>query len=375
MFSIRSFASFGWQENSYVCEKNFVEMLTDEEQTICNDLGEESSEEDNEKQIENSTPEYFLNPEEVPVASASEPNSASDSEEDPSKFLYHPVMVSTLLNIDFENYMVHESTNGLAAAKQESTSISSCTTSSTSSPSYTSSPTIVSPVPVTFQHFQFHNSHREFFIVENRQSRPRSSSLTDNTIDCFRTRRDLSLDMPMNRSNNDLPALSNSSARNPLNYDMFAVRESVNTAKPTVLPQVRINLPLSPLSTKKFCDFHQNLVSASNVATDENFGFNVTVPAHSFNCARTVSFHALLCSCKLTCCCMCDFLCPSDCHACLHGVCAQFVHNYPCVKSNILAPIKNFIVDKVRFFFLIDTYRIDLVRWRDGDSRSYTDYK
>ncbi|XP_065214145.1 phosphatidylinositol 3-kinase regulatory subunit alpha isoform X2 [Planococcus citri] len=366
-------------------------MLTDEDRsTLCNDLGEESSEEDNEKQNGNSLPEYLLlnavqEVEEVRPAANNDTRTSNDSsrEEDANKLLYHPVMVSTLLNIDFENYMVHESTNGLAAAKQESSaSISSCMTSSTSS-----SPTVISPVVVptitAFQNFQFRNSHREFFILENARnnnSRPRSSSLTDNTIEFFRTRRDVhhNVDMHLNRSNNDLSApqqqqpqpqlrpmnlvSSAAGARNPLNYDMFAVRESVNSVKPSVLPQVRINSPsLSPLS-KKFCDFHDNLVvavakkinknnnnnvDAANNESEENFGFNVPgVPAHSFNCARTVSFHALLCSCKLTCCCMCDFLCPSDCHACLHGVCAQFVRNYQCVKSNILAPINNFNIDK-----------------------------
>lgn len=342
-------------------------MLTDEDRnTVCNDLGEESSEEDNEKQNENSLPEYLLSAvqevEEVRPAANADTRSSNDSrEEDPNKLLYHP-MVSTLLNIDFENYMVHESTNGLAAAKQESSaSISSCMTSSTSS-------AVISPVPSinTFQNFQFHNSHREFFILESprEQSRPRSSSLTDNTIGFFRTGRDRNVDMHLYRSNNDVSAPqlqqshnSSSSTRNPVNYEMFVVRESVNSVKPSVLPQVRINSPsLSPLS-KKFCDFHDNLVvavakkintDATNNQSEENFGFNVpAVSAHSFNCARTVSFHALLCSCKLTCCCMCDFLCPSDCHACLHGVCAQFAVNYPCIKSNILAPIKNFDIDKV----------------------------
>ncbi|KAF5287242.1 hypothetical protein FQR65_LT12286 [Abscondita terminalis] len=51
-------------------------------------------------------------------------------------------------------------------------------------------------------------------------------------------------------------------------------------------------------------------------------------------CARTLSFHALLCSCQMSCCCMCASLCSPDCHACFHKICVRFATNYMCQKNN-----------------------------------------
>lgn len=286
-------------------------MLTDENRELCNDLDGDSSEEDNEKQNQHLRNGYLNG--QLEEATVVEQND-SESEEDSSKLLYHPVVVSTLLNIDFENYLVHESQNAMVAKQSL---VPSSSTSSTSSSSFIAS-------PVSSQPFHFHDQHREFFILES-QARPRSASLTDN-IQFFRTRRDLVAGHHLNRSNNDL------AARSP-------VRQNV--------AKLEVSRPLSTTSTSRICEFHRSVSRNAAIASPES-GDPDRVPAASFNCARTVSFHALLCSCKLTCCCMCDFLCPSDCHACLRGVCAQFVHDYPCVKSTILAPIKTFPIDKVR---------------------------
>uniref|UniRef100_A0A1Y1KG67 Phosphatidylinositol 3-kinase regulatory subunit alpha n=1 Tax=Photinus pyralis TaxID=7054 RepID=A0A1Y1KG67_PHOPY len=51
-------------------------------------------------------------------------------------------------------------------------------------------------------------------------------------------------------------------------------------------------------------------------------------------CARTLSFHSLLCSCQMSCCCMCGSLCSPDCHACFHKICVRFATNYVCQKNN-----------------------------------------
>ncbi|XP_024081756.1 phosphatidylinositol 3-kinase regulatory subunit alpha isoform X2 [Cimex lectularius] len=45
-------------------------------------------------------------------------------------------------------------------------------------------------------------------------------------------------------------------------------------------------------------------------------------------CARTLSFHSHLCSCQMSCCCLCDSLCPPDCYACVQAVCVKFTGTY-----------------------------------------------
>lgn len=54
------------------------------------------------------------------------------------------------------------------------------------------------------------------------------------------------------------------------------------------------------------------------------------------SCARTMSFHALFCSCHMSCCCMCGSLCSPDCHACFHSMCVRFAANYVCQRNNDL---------------------------------------
>lgn len=307
----------------------------------CNDLGGDSSEEDNEKQNDSAG---ASSPAPLATSRGSASAEATSDEEDAAKPLYHPVVVSTLLNIDLENYMVHESQNG-AAAKQRS-------------PAAGCAP------------LHFHEPHREFFIVE-RASRPRSASLTDN-IECFGARRD-GFRIPVNRSNDDLWA--GRMARMALNADLFTVTESVNSAAPAV------RAPRSALAQRS-CESHRrwessrgsaapvaargampsapSLVStcsplaaggpgvagSGTVHVAEN-GVVPAMAAYSFNCARTASFHALLCWCQPSCCCMCDFLCSAECYTCLHGVCSPSVARYPCTRPRILRPVDIAAADKV----------------------------
>lgn len=86
--------------------------------------------------------------------------------------------------------------------------------------------------------------------------------------------------------------------KNPLDLDMFCVRETVNSIAAAVLtcaPKPR------PPSTSP--------------SLAPNVGF------HTQGCARPLSFHNLMCSCNLTCCCMCVTLCSPDCRACFHSIC------------------------------------------------------
>lgn len=51
-------------------------------------------------------------------------------------------------------------------------------------------------------------------------------------------------------------------------------------------------------------------------------------------CARIVSFHPLMCSCEMSCCCMCGSFCSSDCLACFHEMCARFAAKHVCLKND-----------------------------------------
>lgn len=53
-------------------------------------------------------------------------------------------------------------------------------------------------------------------------------------------------------------------------------------------------------------------------------------------CARIVSFHPLMCSCEMSCCCMCGSFCSSDCFACFHEMCARFAAKHQCLKNEEL---------------------------------------
>lgn len=287
----------------------------DEDREDCNDLGGDSSEEDNEKQNLHVHNKYVNEQEEAAFVDKTE----SVSEKNTSKLLYHPVMVSTLLNIDFENYLVHESQNAMVAKQS---TFPSNIVSSACSPTFLTS-------PISSQPFFFHDQHREFFILES-QIRPRSLSLTDN-IEFFRTRRDFVADHHFNHSSSDLAARS-----------LIRIDENVSVSSTS---EFRIPIT-SPLFSMRTCEFHKSVLrnTDSPVISDEL----EKEPTQSFNCARTISFHTLLCFCKLTCCCMCDVFCHSECRVCLNGVCVESVSSYPCKKSRILAPIKTYSVDKVR---------------------------
>lgn len=62
------------------------------------------------------------------------------------------------------------------------------------------------------------------------------------------------------------------------------------------------------------------------------------VPNATSCCARAVSFHTLLCSCRMSCCCMCGILCSPDCHTCFHKLCIGFAANYACKKNSDKLP-------------------------------------
>lgn len=82
---------------------------------------------------------------------------------------------TTFLNVDFDNYLVHDSQRNSLAAKQSPPISSSITTTS---------------------HWFNQQRDREYLILENRGSvRPRSTSLTDN-IEFFRTKRNSVAGLP-----------------------------------------------------------------------------------------------------------------------------------------------------------------------------------
>lgn len=62
-------------------------------------------------------------------------------------------------------------------------------------------------------------------------------------------------------------------------------------------------------------------------------GVSAVSSAVQTSCARTMSFHALFCSCRMSCCCMCGSLCSADCHACFHSLCVRFAASYVCQRN------------------------------------------
>lgn len=64
-------------------------------------------------------------------------------------------------------------------------------------------------------------------------------------------------------------------------------------------------------------------------------------------CARTISYHAYLCTCKKSCCCLCDTLFPPDCNACLKGVCVHLSAPHMCMQTFNVFPTVTTIQDKV----------------------------
>lgn len=75
----------------------------------------------------------------------------------------------------------------------------------------------------------------------------------------------------------------------------------------------------------------------------------VSIPAGvTTSCARTMSFHALFCSCRLSCCCMCGSVCSPDCHSCFHSLCVRFAANYVCQRNSDVLQPATLNHDKVR---------------------------
>lgn len=64
-------------------------------------------------------------------------------------------------------------------------------------------------------------------------------------------------------------------------------------------------------------------------------------------CARILSFHNLLCSCEMSCCCKCGTLCSADCHACFHNYCLRYFPHYMCQKDTDSLPPVTLDYDKV----------------------------
>jgi hypothetical protein len=87
--------------------------------------------------------------------------------------------------------------------------------------------------------------------------------------------------------------------KSPLDLDMFCVRETVNSLAAAVLASAPI--------------VQQSRSQSPSLAPSTGFDLQ--------GCARPLSFHSLMCSCNLTCCCMCASLCSPDCHACFHSIC------------------------------------------------------
>lgn len=86
--------------------------------------------------------------------------------------------------------------------------------------------------------------------------------------------------------------------KNPLDLDMFCVRETVNSIAAAVLASApRVQEP------------------STSPSLAPNVGFDTQ------GCARPLSFHNLMCSCNVTCCCMCGTLCSPDCRACSLSIC------------------------------------------------------
>lgn len=85
--------------------------------------------------------------------------------------------------------------------------------------------------------------------------------------------------------------------KSPVDLDMFCVRETVNSIAAAVLACApRVQQP------------------STSPSLAPNMGFDTQ------GCARPLSFHNLMCSCNVTCCCMCATLCSPDCHACFHSL-------------------------------------------------------
>lgn len=116
-----------------------------------------------------------------------------------------------------------------------------------------------------------------------------------------------------------------------MNMDMFCLRETTSSVPNTV-----VDVTHPPPSIFGIASSIPQLKDGIIVTGD-----CVSIPATvSTNCARTMSFHALFCTCKISCCCMCGSLCSPDCHACFHSLCVRFAANYVCQRNtDVLQPV------------------------------------
>ncbi|BES90725.1 Phosphatidylinositol 3-kinase [Nesidiocoris tenuis] len=109
--------------------------------------------------------------------------------------------------------------------------------------------------------------------------------------------------------------------RNPLDLDMFSVREAgVN---------------------KSSADRNQWTYTSFSPAVVKPPSPSHTLGPVTHSCARTLSFHSLLCSCRVSCCCSCDSLCPADCNACVQAVCVRFARTYTSFPQSDPMPLLN----------------------------------
>ncbi|RZC32023.1 hypothetical protein BDFB_000061 [Asbolus verrucosus] len=95
-------------------------------------------------------------------------------------------------------------------------------------------------------------------------------------------------------------------------------------------------------------------------ASDDGTGF----------CARIVSFHPLMCSCEMSCCCMCGSFCSSDCFACFHEMCARFAAKHVCLKNEEAPPTTTLDHDKVSTSKSLETAENQAAGRNKGESSS-----
>lgn len=86
------------------------------------------------------------------------------------------------------------------------------------------------------------------------------------------------------------------------------------------------------------CEINHSLTAASAVTGAGGGGLGdvaAAAPADgtTVSCARILSFHPLMCSCEMSCCCMCGSFCSTDCSACFHEMCARLASSHVCLKG------------------------------------------
>lgn len=157
--------------------------------------------------------------------------------------------------------------------------------------------------------------------------RPRSLSLSDGSVSSERS-----------FIETQLPSRQQSVSTNPLNLDMFCVTETVNSLSMIESSEVVLDImPVVPYPPEDF-----EIMNSNTPAT--------------LGCARTLSFHSFLCTCQLSCCCMCDSLFPPDCDACLMGVCIHLTTTHLCQRTIDIFPTVFSLKDKVSLFIAIKKF-------------------